>query len=82
MQSPVSGAGSDVQHAFLISERTPCLLGTDLLHKLHASSHCTLDGLFLTNSHDLLDGPEGCVLLIQFPIEQHDMTCCLTLQLL
>lgn len=42
VQSPVSGAGSDVQHAFLISERTPCLFGTDLLHELNASSHCSL----------------------------------------
>lgn len=41
-------AGSAVQHAFLISERTPVsLLKRDLLCKLHASIHCTPDGLFL-----------------------------------
>lgn len=82
VQSPVSGVVSDVQRAFLISGRTPCLLGEDLLHKLHASSHSTPDELFLTNSHDLLDVSEGCVLLIQLTIEQDDMTCCLTFQLL
>lgn len=52
-QSFVSGAGSDVHNAFLISERTPVsLLGRDLLHKLHAISNCTPDGVFLTVQHN------------------------------
>lgn len=52
-QSPVSGAGLDVHHAFLISERTPLsLLGRDLLQKLHAISNCTPDGVFLTVPHN------------------------------
>ena len=48
-QTNVSVAGSDVQQSFLISEGTPLsLMGRDLLCKLHASIHCTPDGLFLT----------------------------------
>lgn len=41
--------GSDVQHAMLISERSPVSLsGRDLLRREHASIHCTPAGLFLT----------------------------------
>ena len=41
--------GSDVQHSFLISDKSPInLMGRDLLCKLHATISCTPDGLFLT----------------------------------
>lgn len=41
--------GSDVQHAMLISERSPVnLSGRDLLRRQHASIYCTPAGLFLT----------------------------------
>ncbi len=41
--------GNNVTHSFLISETSPInLMGRDLLCKLHASIHCTPDGLFLS----------------------------------
>lgn len=44
-------AASDVQHSFLIPERTRgSLLGRAMLCKLQASFHCVPDGLLLTDA--------------------------------
>lgn len=51
--SLVSVEGSDMEHSFLISEKTPInLMGRDLLCKLHATIHCTPDGLHVTIPDD------------------------------
>lgn len=45
--------GANVQHSFLISENSPInLMGRDLLCKLHATIHCSPEGLFLTLPDD------------------------------
>lgn len=51
--STVTVAGSDVQHSFLISVKSPInLMGQDLLCNLNAIIHRTPDGLFLTIRDD------------------------------
>ncbi|XP_044197682.1 uncharacterized protein LOC122972712 isoform X3 [Thunnus albacares] len=48
-RAKITVEGSDVQHSFLISEKSPInLMGRDLLCKLHATIQCTPDGLFLS----------------------------------